>query len=402
LNNILIFSNIDNVCFSKTNPLNMKNKVITSFLSVILLLVSVWSVSAQNQDDILFRRRVVSSAVNNALYGTALVVIMEPENGAAAAAVPIIGAGIGALVPVLTNERRPITVNQLTLSNHGQLIGWAHGFGLSALIMGDNLFEGDNGKIAVGLGAATSIGMGILGKSLGKNKPWSEGQAAMFGLWGSVGPVTTGLVAASFVEDPRLFGVSILAGGAGGYLIGNAVNKSDSYTRGDVRAIAALTTMTGLLGGFIATDIIEDDVEENLGEWAWLCPAAGVVTGTLIGQAWLKNANLTPRQGMTTIWSATGGVLVGLGVAVLINSEGVTPYYAIPYATGLGAYAVALEMMKKQNAGNVSLFDNGKNRWSFSFMPQNYFLNEKITDSGFKVNGRDARLQPWFSASVTF
>ncbi|MRR19415.1 hypothetical protein EG827_04405 [bacterium] len=380
----------------------MKDKIITLSLVVILLMVSVWSVSAQNQDDLLFRRRVVSSAVNNALYGAALVVIVEPENGAAAAAVPIIGAGIGALVPVLTNEKRPITVNQLTLANHGQLIGWAHGFGLSALIMGDNLADGDNYKIAVGLGAATSIGMGILGKSFGKNKPWSEGQAAMLALWGSVGPVTTGLVAGSFVEDPRLFGLSILAGGAGGYLVGNAVNKSDSYTRGDVRAIAALTTMTGVLGGFIASDIIEDDVEDNLGEWAFLCPAAGVISGALVGQAWLKNAELTPRQGMTTIWSAAGGALLGIGVAVLINSESFTPYYAIPYATSLGAYAVAVEMMKKQNAGTVSLTDSGKNHWSFSFMPQNYFVNEKIIDSGFKVNGHDARLQPMFSASVTF
>jgi len=380
----------------------MKNKIITLFMAVILLLVSVWSVSAQNQDDILFRRRVVSSGVNSLFYGAALVAIMEPESDAAIAGIPIIAAGIGALVPVLTNERWPVTVNQQTLTTHGQLVGWAHGFGLSALIMGDNLADGDNYKIAIGLGAATSIGMGILGKSFGKNKPWSEGQASMFSFWGGIGPLTTALAVGSFVEDPRVFGLSILAGGAGGYLVGNAVNKSDSYTRGDVRAISALTTMNGVLGLAIASDIIEDDVEENLGEWALLVPAAGIVSGALIGQAWLKNAELTPRQGMTTIWSATGGAVLGLGVALLINSESMTPWYAIPYATSLGSYALAVQMMKKKNAGMVSLGERGKNPWSFSFMPQNYFLNEKISSSGFKINGQDARMQPLFSASVTF
>ncbi|MDZ7636620.1 MAG: hypothetical protein U5L72_20265 [Bacteroidales bacterium] len=212
-----------------------------------------------------------------------------------------------------------------------------------------------------------------------------------------------GSVAASFYSRiPSAFGLSILAGGAGGYLVGNAINKSDSYTRGDVRAISALTTMNGALGFFIAADIIEDNLEENLGQWAFLCPAAGLVSGALIGQAWLKDADLTPRQGMTTIWSATGGAVLGLGVALLINSESLTPWYAIPYATSLGSYALAVGMMKKNNAGMVSLGESGKKPWSFSFMPQNYFLNEKISSSGFKVNGHDSLMQPMFSASVTF
>lgn len=379
----------------------MKNKIITLFLAVILLLVSVWSVSAQNQDDILFRRRVVSSGVNSLFYGLALVAIIEPSSEAAIAGVPIVAAGIGALVPVLTNESRPITVNQLTLTTHGQLVGWAHGFGLSALVMGNNLENGDNYKIAIGMGAATSIGMGLLGKSFGKNKPWSEGQASMFAHWGGIMPITTTFAALSFSEDVRVIGGSVLLGGAAGYLIGNSINRQDAFTRGDVRAIGGLTALNGALGAFIYADIIGSD-EAETGQWGWLCPAAGIISGTLIGQAWLKNADLTPRQGMTSIWSATGGAVLGLGVALLINSESLTPWYAIPYATSLGSYALAVEMMKKKNAGMVSISDGGKNQWNFSFMPQNYFLNEKIAGSGFKLNGQDARMQPFVSASVTF
>ncbi|MCI0523564.1 MAG: hypothetical protein L0Y37_07925, partial [Bacteroidales bacterium] len=311
----------------------MKNKIVTSLMVIVLLIVSVWSASAQNQDDLLFRRRVVSSTFQSFLYGTALVAIIEPDSEAAIAGVPIVAAGVGALVPVLLNERMPITANQLTLTTHGQLIGWAHGFGLSLLIMGDNLGDDDKYKIAIGAGALTSIGMGIAGKSLGKSKPWSEGQASMLSYWGSIGPAVSALTVGSFVDDPRIIGLSILAGGAGGYLTANAINKNDLFTRGDVRAITALTTMNGLLGAFIASDIIEDDVESNLGQWALLCPAAGIVSGALLGQAWLKNAELTPRQGMTTIWSSAGGALLGLGVAMLVNSESLTPWYTIPYAT---------------------------------------------------------------------
>lgn len=388
----------------------MKNKIITSFLAVILLVVSVWSVSAQNQDDLLFRRRVVSSGVNSLFYGLALVAIIEPESEAAAAGVPIVAAGLGALVPVLINESRPITVNQLTLTTHGQLVGWAHGFGLSALILGDGLFDdtdeeesgiGTDAKIAIGLGALTSIGMGIAGKSIGKNKPWSEGQAAMFAHWGGIMPLTTTFAALSVSEDARVIGASVLLGGAAGYMIGNYINRQDAYTRGDVRAIGTLTALNGTLGAFIYGDIVGSG-EAEPAQWGWLCPAAGVISGTLIGQAWLKSADLTPRQGMTSIWSATGGAVLGLGVALLVNSESLTPWYAIPYATSLGSYAIAVEMMKKKNAGMVSITDGGKNHWSFSFMPQNYFLNEKIAGSGFKLNGQDARMQPMVSASVTF
>ena len=95
-------------------------------------------------------------------------------------------------------------------------------------------------------------------------------------------------------------------GGAAGYLIGNSINRQDAYTRGDVRAIGALTALNGTLGAFIYGDIIGSG-EAEPGQWGWLCPAAGIISGTLIGQAWLKNADLTPRQGMTSIWSCHRG-----------------------------------------------------------------------------------------------
>lgn len=379
----------------------MKNKLINSSLVLFLMLVTTWSASAQTDQDLVFRRRVASSALNGLFYGGALVAIVEPESGAASAGIPIITTGLGVLLPVLTNDRWPITMNQLILTQHGQFVGWAHGAALSLLILGDNIENGNNYKIAIGAGALGSIGMGYLGKSLGKNKPWSEGQASLFSHWGSVGAATMAFTAMSFSYDYRVIGGSVLLGGAAGYLAGNAFNKSDTYKRGDVRAIGTLTVLNGALGAFIYGDLVGEG-ETEAGDWGWLCPAAGLLSGTLIGQAWLKNTELTPRQGMNTVWLSTGGAVVGLGVALLINSENLTPWYTIPYATSLGAYAFAVESYRRKNAGTASLTDKNRSRWDFSFMPQNYFLNEKMVSNGFRINGKTSRLQPLFSASVTF
>jgi len=287
------------------------------------------------------------------------------------------------------------------LGQHGQFVGWFHGAALSFLVLGDNIENNDNYKVAVGAGALGSIGMGLLGKSFGKNKPWSEGQASMLSLWGVVGPATAACASMSFSYDYRVIGGSLLLGGAAGYLIGNAVSKSDTYTRGDVRAVGAMSFLNGALGTCIYLDIA-GDIDNESADWGWLFPAAGMVSGTLLGQAWMKNTNLTPRQGMNSIWMASGGAVLGLGIALIINSDSFTPWYAIPYATSLGAFAYSIESSRKKNAALASVSDGSWNRWSFSFMPQNIFLNEKISENGYQINGNRVLMQPLFSASLAF
>jgi hypothetical protein len=377
----------------------MNSKTIKSTLVLFLIILTVWSASAQTDQDLVFRKRVFSSAVNGSFYGIALDVIAQPESGAAIAGIPIITTGLGVLAPVVLNDKFPLSMNQVILGQHGQFVGWFHGAALSFLVLGDNIENNDNYKVAVGAGALGSIGMGLLGKSFGKNKPWSEGQASMLSLWGVVGPATATCAGMSFSYDYRVIGGSLLLGGAAGYLIGNAVSKSDTYTRGDVRAVGAMSLLNGALGTCIIIDILED-VEP--GDWGWLFPAAGMVSGTLLGQAWMKNTNLTPRQGMNSIWMASGGAVLGLGIALIINSDSFTPWYAIPYATSLGAFAYSIESSRKKNAALATVSDGSWNRWSFSFMPQNIFLNEKISENGYQINGNRVLMQPLFSASLAF
>jgi hypothetical protein len=379
----------------------MGTKTIKSSLVLFLLLLTVWNASAQTDQDLVFRKRVFSSAINGLYYGGALIAIVEPQSGAAAAGIPIITTGLGVLTPILLNEKYPINMNQAILTQHGQFIGWGHGASLSILALGDNISNENNYKIAIGTGALGSIGMGLLGRSLGKNQPWSEGQAANLSLWGTVGPLTTTCLALSFSSDARVISGSFLLGGAAGYLLGNAFNQSDSYTRGDIRATGALATLNGALGTCIFADIIGGGDTEP-GDWGWLFPAAGVLSGTLLGQAWMKGTDLTPRQGMNAIWMASGGAVLGLGIALIVNSDSFTPWYAIPYATSLGAFAYSVESARKKNAAVGSASAGNWNKWSFSFMPQNLFLNEKIMQNGYRINGNKVLMQPLFSASFSF
>jgi hypothetical protein len=105
---------------------------------------------------------------------------------------------------------------------------------------------------------------------------------------------------------------------------------------------------------------------------------------------------------MTTVYAASGGALIGLGIALLINSDQVTPWYLIPYATGLGSFTLAVEMLKKRNATQAFLPVKNKGSWNFALMPQNLYLNNKMQNNGFMTNGRLVGMQPVFAASLTF
>lgn len=378
----------------------MKKVIRILFVSAILLSVIAQNINAQS-DDILFRKHLVSSGWNGLFYGIAADVIFEID-GAAAVGLPVITAGASVIVPLLSNSSKTITSNQLLLTGHGKTLGWAHGFALGLLINGNDAFD-TNGKtkLTVGLGALTSIGLGAVGNHLGKTKDWSEGRVALYRHYGWVMPFTGLSIAASFSDDARVFGGADLLFGAGGYLLADQVNKWNEFTRGDVRATQALTALNGALGYCIFIDS-QIDNEAGFNRIGWLIPAAGVLGGTAAGHLWLKDAKFTPQQGMTTIYAATGGALIGAGISLIINSDDFTTNYIIPYATGMATYTFAVLKLKKSNAGSAYLPIEKKANWDFAFMPQNLYLNDKIQQKGYMINGRYIGLQPLFAASLNF
>ncbi|KPK84292.1 MAG: hypothetical protein AMS27_10380 [Bacteroides sp. SM23_62_1] len=376
-------------------------KIKFNFLSILLIILFLTVQKSDAQDELLFRRHVINSGWNGLLYGIAFDVIAEVD-GAAIAGIPVITAGTSILVPILRNPDRSIDYDALVLSIHGKTLGWAHGVALATLIGGEEAFDSynsNNYKFTIGAGAATSIGMGILGSSLGKNNDWTEGQVELYRLYGWLMPFAGLSLMASFSEEPRLYGASVLVFGAGGYLIGDRINNWYDYTRGEVRATQVLTLLNlGLGFGILA----ETEMEEVHNPY-WMIPAGIAIAGTMVGHKWLQNTNLTPQQGMLTAYAACGGVVLGLGIALLIESDVPTPYYLIPYATGLGAYGYTVERLRRKNNSQDFLNNiKGKNNFNLTLMPQNLFLNNRINDKGYMVEGSPVGLQPLFTATVRF
>jgi hypothetical protein len=290
-----------------------------------------------------------------------------------------------------------VSYNSLALSTHGKIAGALQGAAFGFLLTGENV---EDGKLILALSTASSIGLGRLGYALGKNKPWSQGRAALYSYYGLLMPFEgIALVAAFEVEDPRIYGLTSLVSGACGYLIANQIANKYDYTKGDITATGTLATLNGLLGLLILTDLTEDS--EDISPANILIPAAGALGATFVGHAWLKNARLTSQQGRNVALASAGGAAMGLGLAAIFTPESMAPYYVASYITGMSMYAVMVGKYKKSNSFAVS--DNGnRSGWNFNFMPQNIFFNKKIAEYAFANPGRRIDFLPAFSTTFNF
>jgi hypothetical protein len=343
----------------------------------------------------MYTNYLVSSGIFGLFYGTAAAVILDVNEGGAAA-IPLLTAGASVLIPMLSIKDKNVTYNSLALANHGKLVGALQGAAFGFVLTGDNLEEG---KLILGLSTASSIGLGRLGYSLGKNRPWSQGRAALYAHYGFFMPLEGLAVVAAFeAENPRLYGLTSLAFGAGGYLLADHVAQRNDFSRGDVTAITTLTTLNAALGIFIAVDITDDsDAKPSI----LLIPALGAFGGTVIGQAWLKNARLTIQQGRNVALASAGGSLIGLGLTAIFTPESATPYYTVGYIAGLSSYAIMVGMYKKSN--KLAFFEQDKkNKWDLNLMPQNIFLNKQIASYALSNPGKRINFLPAFSATLNF
>jgi hypothetical protein len=348
----------------------------------------------------MYTQYLVASGFFGALYGGAAVAVLglgESGDGGAAVGIPLLTAGASVLIPILTIKDKIVPYNSLALSTHGKIAGGLQGAALGVLITGDNV---EDGKLILALATASSIGLGRLGYSLGKNKPWSQGRAALYSYYGLLMPLEGLALDAAFqIEDPRIYGLTSLAFGAGGYLIANQVANKNDFTKGDITATGTLATLNGLLGLLILTDIGNNS--DDISSWQIMIPAIGALGGTLIGHVWLKDARFTIQQGRNVALASAGGAAIGLGLAALFTPETATPYYVTSYITAMTTYAIMVGMYKKNNI--LRLSDNEKKtRWNINVMPQNIFLNKKIADYAFANPGRRIDFLPAFSAAINF
>jgi hypothetical protein len=147
--------------------------------------------------------------------------------------------------------------------------------------------------------------------------------------------------------------------------------------------------------------MVEGDVNSSA---ELLIPAVGALGGTLAGQRWLKNVMLTNQQGRIAFLAASGGALIGEGIAVIFNPESITPYYLIPYLTGMTTYAI---LIGKYKSKNITTFHTPEKngRWDVNLMPQNILLNQKLAASRMMQSGQYRNrfwMLPAFSATYCF
>jgi hypothetical protein len=344
-----------------------------------------------------YSRYIAWSGVFGFAYGLAAVGILDINEGGAIA-IPLLTAGASTLIPLLTTKDQKVTYNSLKLSIHGKTAGAIHGAALSMLLQGDNV--GDNYKVMLGLSTLSSIGLGRLGYVLGRDKPWSPGRAGLYTCYGILMPLEGATIAGALgVEDVRVVGLAILAGGAGGYLIADRVAQKYDFTPGDITATKSLIVTNTLLGIGIMSDVLSNS--EGSGTGILLVPAATALGGTLLSHYWLRDAHLTSQQGRNTALATFGGAAMGLGVAALFQSESATPYYLIPYITGLSSFALIVHKYKQNN--QVQFFKTEKdNKWNLNIMPQNILLNQKFAGKFTSFSGRQPNFLPAFSASCNF
>jgi hypothetical protein len=342
-----------------------------------------------------YSRYLVASGFFGAFYGVAVDAILGID-GPAAAGIPLITGGLSVVIPAVSIRDKKVSTNSLLLSTHGKMIGAFQGAMLGVLISGKNVDEEGYGKLTLGLVTASSIALGRVGYNLGRYKNWTPGRVSLYSHYGWLMPLEgLAIVAAFESENPRLYAASSLLFGAGGYVIADRVADKNNFTRGDVIAMESLSAFTTLLGfGILA------DIEPENGS-AFLVPAAGALAGTFIGQRWVRNAGLTLQQGRNVALAHTGGAVVGLGIAAIINSESPPIWYIIPYSAGLATYAFALESYKKKNS-MTSVVPEKTRGWNINLMPQNILLNQKLISSGRIQAGKRYSMLPAFSASVRF
>jgi hypothetical protein len=339
-----------------------------------------------------YTQYVVSSGLFGLFYGISAAYIVDAQG----AALPLLAAGTATLIPMLSVKDKNVSYNSLALSIHGKTMGAIQGAAFSLLLTGDNM---EDGKLLLGISTISSIAMGRVGYTLGRDKPWSQGRAALYSHYGLLMPFEGVAIMAAFQsEDPRLYGAASLAFGAGGYYIANRVANWNDYTLGDIRATSTFSLMNGLLGFCIVSDIAANN---DIGPGYFMIPALGALGGTVASHYILKNTKLSNQQGRNVALSTAGGSVLGLGLAAIFTPETGTAYYITGYLTGMSAYAILVGKYKSENKLALAKNDE-KSPWNFNIMPQNIFFNKKIASYALANPQKKVTFLPAFSATLTF
>jgi hypothetical protein len=330
---------------------------------------------------------LINSIVSYSFYGSAISTILTEDFSPA---IYLISAGAGFLAPLLISRNKEITLPQATLTSYGQTRGIVHGMLLPVLFSSE-----PNYRLTLGFGLAGSIAEGLLGYKWATRRDFTVGQAGTIGMYSDWGMIL-GLGAThalGFYENSHSFtgnlvAGSILAGAAGGLLVGNSLAKKDYYSQGDV----AMSANTALAGAYLPIALMTIILPDNP-RWYTAVGTLGSAAGLYAGDKLARKFEFSNRQAMFSSLSMVGGGLLGAGIGHMIgeatssnNSEWydydptwLTVLSAIGASVGLGAAILSYTK------------DINKEHKELSFKMQMNplgFMNNKLTASD--PTGRNA------------
>jgi hypothetical protein len=336
------------------------------------------------------KKFLLSNGLYGFAYGVAGIYVLG-INQSGGIALPFLTAGVSLAYPLLNPRKfEGIDYSTVMLTRHGKFIGLLDGAALGFLMFGDLSYDEWRGRAFAATMIATSVALGEVGFHVGKKKKFPEGKVATYKYYSLLIPFLafSGLVAGN-VEDPHVYGATVLAAGAASYWYAGKVYKKYKFTRGDMLAASSFGLLSAGLGFGLSP--LEDP-------WEMLIPAATALGGTLLSHRVLKNSKFTSKEGWQVNYASIVGALIGLGTGLAIDADSRQLLMALPAATGMAGWAIFASKFKRRNSLGSA---REKERWtdlSFNFTPQNYFINKQI--EGHVSDKKDGTGLPLFSLKL--
>ena len=330
-------------------------------------LISFTPETSQEQDNELLLKNIGYSGLAGWYYGFYLDAIFDIDGGAAMG-VPLILAGGGTLIPLISKKYDDINNNALWLRWHGKVVGGFHGLMLGMTIFGDESFA-DYDKATLTLSMASSIIGGNIGFKVGKNKPLTEGQASLLQYYGYVFPITTAsILFTANADNVRAYSIPILLSAPLGYYSAYKLGQKVPYTRGDVASIFNATALGTLYG---TTLLLAMDPEDPS---AILTVTIGGLLGSSLGHLYHVNNHVSRPQGRRLNYATWAGAIMGLGVAAVFDTGEPSVYTLMASVSGTISYVALLKYYQNNPESNYS--DKGlPANMNFSLHPESLLVN---------------------------
>ncbi|MGB2869305.1 MAG: hypothetical protein WBD36_12700 [Bacteroidota bacterium] len=260
------------------------------------------------------RPKLLTGAVGLGLgfYGWAIPSVLEVNDGRVAVALYLATSGATYAIANSATRTSIVTESMATAYYYGATRGIVHGASLYGI------FVGEEGSIRWALlaGMGGSVLEGMYSVRLAETYGTDIGTIEAVGLLGDLG-IGFGL-GSSYVVDAKTgttAGLTLL-GATGGLLVGYGLTSRDQFTSGDVDVLQTAAVVCGSIA-FTALDILDVKQDKQYVTGSMV----GLAVGVGIGQQLVSGKNFTSSQGTRIRLAASGGVILGLGIAQIASSD---------------------------------------------------------------------------------